>query len=59
MNKSRERARRSPTSSRTSAGPGAQLGIADLDRPHRVLQRVDQRALGLVDGLDRALEEGP
>ena len=36
--------------------PGAQLGVADLDREHRVLQ-VGERGVALVDRGDRGLEE--
>ena len=36
--------------------PGAQLGVADLDRAHRVLE-LHERLVGLGHGLHRALDE--
>src|SRR3954451_7094965 len=36
---------------------GAQLGVADLDRHHRILQ-LDERIVGLLDAVDRAIEQG-
>jgi hypothetical protein len=44
-----------PRCSRTSATAGAQFGVADLYREHRVLQ-VGQRVLGGADLGDRAID---